>query len=305
MSDILKNNMLNRWGLFWLFTGPITISILFLMSQKDLGVADGVSDMIQVAVRCAVPFLFLVFATSALQTLFPGPVSNWLLCNRSYIGLCFAAAMAWQGFFIMWLVTLHSGYYINEVYVMRDAIEGVISYTLLFAMTVTSFSFGKKLLSARNWKRLHTFGIYFLWAYAFVAYWWGLFVYSNPPLLEYVYYAMGFTAWVLRAGAWNKRRANAAERRGEPIQAQPVLRFAGMVTVTIGLIAGGIGSSWYPALHNILTGYSFTRVPELYLPYWPFEPFLPLLIIGLGFFMLTRSGNTVADRHAPEAVTTT
>ncbi|MGI9261839.1 MAG: hypothetical protein ACR2QR_07375, partial [Woeseiaceae bacterium] len=229
--------------------------------------------------------------------------SNWLLRNRSYIGLCFAAAMAWQGFFILWLVTLHSGYYINEVYVMRDAIEGVVSYTLLFAMTVTSFPAGRRLLSARGWKRLHTFGIYFLWAYAFVAYWWGLFVYSTTPPPDYVYYAMGFTAWVLRAAAWGKRRVMAATRRGEQTQAQPLLRIAGMVTVTAGLIAASIGSSWYPAVHNILTGYSFTRVPELYLPYWPFEPFLPLLIIGLGILLLTKAGNNESDQAAAEPAT--
>jgi hypothetical protein len=57
----------------------------------------------------------------------------------------------------------------------------------------------------------------------------------------------------------------------------------------VGLIAASFGSVWRGTAEELLTGYSFTRMPELYLPYWPFEPFLALFLIALGAFLATRA----------------
>lgn len=40
--------------------------------------------------------------------------------------------MAWQGLLILGLVIGHTEYYADKVYVLRDAIEGVIGYSLFF-----------------------------------------------------------------------------------------------------------------------------------------------------------------------------
>ena len=152
MRDLLKNRLLNGWPLFWIASGITSAAMLWAMARTDLSGGPGVSSMIQLSVRCAVPWLYLAFAASALLKLFPGDWSRWLMRNRKFLGLCFAAAMAWQGFFILWLVTVHTDYYVDEVYVLRDAIEGVTGYLFLVAMTVTSFAPGRKLLSARQWR---------------------------------------------------------------------------------------------------------------------------------------------------------
>lgn len=60
--------------------------------------------MIQLSVRLSVPWLFIAFVASSLHVVFPSTFSRWLLRNRKIIGLCFAAAMAWQLLFILWLV---------------------------------------------------------------------------------------------------------------------------------------------------------------------------------------------------------
>jgi hypothetical protein len=41
----------------------------------------------------------------------------------------------------------------------------------------------------------------------------------------------------------------------------------------------------FQAVANLLTGYAFTRIPELNVPYWPFEPCLPVIIIALGAYL--------------------
>ncbi|RLA23096.1 MAG: hypothetical protein DRQ63_12040, partial [Gammaproteobacteria bacterium] len=122
LNELLKSKVINGWNLFWLITAPISIAIVLTMTRVDLSSAKGVSSMIQLSVRCAVPWLFLAFAASSLQVVFPGTFSRWLLRNRKIIGLCFAAAMAWQLTFILWLVGIHTEYYVNDVYVLSDVV---------------------------------------------------------------------------------------------------------------------------------------------------------------------------------------
>ena len=207
LDELLKNKMINGWKLWWLVTTPISLAIVLTMIRVDLSTADGVSSMIQLSVRCAVPLLYVAFATSSMPVVFPGSFSRWLLRNRSFIGLSFAAAMGWQLTFILWLVGIHTDYYVNEVYVLSDVVEGVMGYTFLIAMVLTSFKFGRSRLTFKQWKLLHKSGIYWLWIYAWSVYWFALFYYETPAILiDYFYYWGGFLAWGLRMAAWTKKR---------------------------------------------------------------------------------------------------
>jgi DMSO/TMAO reductase YedYZ heme-binding membrane subunit len=287
--SFLKKKAVNGWRLFWLIAGPISIIMIaaVIITKPDSGPA--VSAMIQFSVRIAVPLLYLVFAASSILLLFPGPLGLWVSRNRKFLGLSFAAAMAWQGLFIVWLVIFYREYYISEVYVLRDAIEGSVGYLFLLAMTVTSFTAVRRRVKKSTWKRLHKSGIYFLWAYAFSVYWWNLFYYGHPLLLDYVYYWGGFAAWALRAVAWSKKRREQAQKESPAYDEQPAVKFTGYALIGFGLIAASLGSVWQASAQHYLTGYTLTRWPELYLPYWPFEPFLALFIVAAGIFLLTKS----------------
>ena len=294
------NKVIGGWNLFWLIAGPISVGMLVAMIGTDLSRAEGVSSMIQLSVRCSVPWIFLVFATSALQKIFPGEFTRWLLKNRKYFGLVFAATMAWQGSFILWMVLVHTDYYVNEVYVMRDAIEGTIGYAFLLALTVTSFQFARKRMRAKRWRLLHLSGVYFLWGYAFIVYWWALFYYTNPVPLDYIYYGAGCAAWILRATAWGKKVHQQVEK-GEVKGLHPAMRPVGSAIVAVGLFAAVFGSLWSSTAQEVLYGYSMTRIPELFLPYWPFEPFLPLGIVGIGIYLVAASPGK-AVRAAPSVM---
>jgi DMSO/TMAO reductase YedYZ heme-binding membrane subunit len=285
---VLRNKTINEWNLFWLITGPISIAMVIAMSGTDLSNGEGVSAMIQTSVRCAVPTLYLAFAASSVQILFPGPFGMWMLRNRKYFGMCFAAAMAWQGLFILWLTTVFSQYYIEEVYLLRDAIEGTIGYLFLAAMTLTSFRFGRKHLEPRTWKILHKSGIYFIWAYAFSVYWWALFYYPNPILIDYVYYWGGFLACGLRIAAWAKKRRQAAQKSAPESSIPLAFKLLGSAIVGFGLLVASFGLLWQKIATDILTGPSFSQFLLTYLPYWPFEPYFSLFIIGLGAFLLSK-----------------
>jgi hypothetical protein len=206
-SPILNGKLLNSWWLFSIIVVPICIAIAVTMTRVDLSSPLGVSSMIQFSVRLAVPWLFIAFAVSSLFVIFPGSFTRWLLRNSRIFGLSFAAGMAWQLLFILWMVIGFWDYYIEEAYSYFDLAEQLPGYVILIAMTVTSFRFGRSKLSARQWKILHKGGIYFLWGVVWSTYWVELFYYEDIQVIDYVYYWAGFAAWGLRMLAWSKKRA--------------------------------------------------------------------------------------------------
>ena len=209
-SPNLKSDLFNGWNLFALIVIPMCIANGIAMSRVDLSDPLAISGMIQFSVRLAVPWVFIAFASSSLVVLFPGNFTRWLLRNRRLIGLCFAAAMAWQLLFILWIVLGFWDYYINEAYSYFDLSEQIPGYLIILAMTITSFRFGRSKLSAKQWKALHKGGIYFLWGVIWSTYWFELFYYDDIQFIDYFYYWMGFAAWGVRMIAWTRKRSTQA-----------------------------------------------------------------------------------------------
>jgi hypothetical protein len=217
------------------------------------------------------------------------------LRNRPYIGFCFAVAMAWQATFIFIMSNVYRDYYYQDVYLLRDELEGSVGYIFLVAMVVTSFRQVRAHMNQVQWKLVHTFGIYFLWAYPFSVYWWNLNYYENPALLDYVYYWAGFLAVALRITAWGKKR--------ERTEKQFPLKFLGITLIATGITASATGLLWQKTMTEIVTTPTWSADLVLWLPFWPFEPFLPLFLIGLGTMTLT-SSKKHADSRASSPQTT-
>ncbi len=206
-SSTLLSKYLNSRGLYTMVVLPMSIAVLLKMATVDLASGSGVSAMITFSVRLATPWLFIAFSASSLFVVFPGAFSLWMLRNRRILGLCFAAGMAWQLFFILWLVTVQHAYYMEKAYAFHSLVEQIPGYLLLTAMVITSFRPGRRLLSPRQWKLLHKGAIYFLWGVLFSAYWYELFYYDDIQIIDYAYFWMGFSAWGIRMLAWCKKRA--------------------------------------------------------------------------------------------------
>jgi len=294
LKALLAHKAINKWRLFWLIAIPMFITIVVTMMGADMSTASGVSSMIGFSVRLAVPFIFLVVAASSMQILFPGSFSKWWLRNRKYIGMCFAVAMSWQGLFIFIMSYFFRDYYFENVYLFRDELEGSIGYIFLPAMVVTSFHFGRKHLSAKQWKLLHKSGIYFLWAYPFSTYWWSLSYYENPVPLDYVYYWCGFLAFAVRIAAWGKQRRQAMDRNATEASTPLVLKAMGSAIIVFGLVWSAYGLHWQEHVTGFLTTPEWSADLVLWLPFWPFEPFLSLFIIGLGTMLVTMAVPKVA-----------
>jgi len=289
LKAVLKNKAINEWRLFWLISVPISLIIVIELLGTDISTGPGVSTMIGYSVRFAVPFIFLVVAASSVQILFPGPFPMWWLRNRKYLGLCFAVAMAWQGTFILVMSVFFREYYFEDIYLLRDELEGSIGYIFLPAMVVTSFHFGRKYLSAMQWKLLHRSGIYFLFAYPFSVYWWNLSYYENPQPIDYVFYWSGFLAFTARIAAWGKKRQQAT-KRNTPVSSTPLaFKVLGGAIIAFGILVSATGLHWQKPVTAFLTAPKWSADLVLWLPYWPFEPYLSLFIIGLGAALVTKA----------------
>jgi len=286
---MLKNKVINGWRLFWLISIPMSIVMVIAMMGADLTTAPGVSAMIGFSVRFAVPFVFLVVAAPSVQALFPGPFPMWWLRNRKYIGLCFAVAMAWQGAFIFMMSNFFRDYYYENIYLLRDELEGTVGYIFLSAMVATSFAFGRKRLSPKQWKLLHRSSMYFLWAYAFSVYWWNLSYYDDPQPIDYVFYWMGFFALALRIAAWGKKRLQAAVKNAPGSGTPFPFKLPGGTIIAFGLLVSATGLHWQEPVTAFLTSPEWSANLELWFPFWPFEPYLSLFIIGFGTILFTKA----------------
>ena len=289
LKALLKNKTINSWPLFWLISAPMSAVMMIALTGVDLSTGDGVSHMIQFSVRWAVPLLFLVVAASSVQKLFPGPFPMWWLRNRKYIGLSFAVAMAWQGLFIFMMSMLFRHFYYEDVYLLRNEIEGSVGYLFLAAMVFTSFNFHQKYLSHKQWKLIHKGGVYYLWAYAFSVYWWNLFYYENPLPIDYIFYCGGFLAFVLRIAAWGKKRLQTAKRQSPESSTSSGLKLLGGAIVAFGLFVASTGLYWQKPVTTFLTQPKWSADLVLWLPYWPFEPYFSIFIIGLGTALATKT----------------
>ena len=277
---INKSPLINGWPLFWCLTLFAAAFMVRASVLSDLSSPEGISGMIQYSVRWAVPLIFLITATSAMARLFPNTMTRWLMRNRRYVGLSFAAAMAWQGAFIFWISVGHPDHYYTHIYFMRDELEGSSGYLFLTAMIVTSFPFGRRHLSPAHWSVLHRAGVYFLWAYPFSVYWWNTAYYGSELWLDYLFYGLGFTAFALRIAAWGKGRWVGQHATGG-------YGAGGKLLIAAGLLLGATGSIWQEPVSAVLLAPAPSQALELWLPFWPFQPFLPLLFLGLGTWLLT------------------
>lgn len=293
LKNLARAPALNAWGLFLLVSTPMSLLMILEMHRVDLGTATGVSDMIGYSVRFSIPFIYIVASASALQKLFPGPFSSWLLRNRRYLGFCFAVAMAWQAAFIARMSLGFNDYYYEEVYLFRNELEGSIGYIFLTFMLITSFQPFRSYLTSRQWRLLHTCGIYVLWAYVFVVYWWNVSYYENPEWHDHVYYWAGFITFVLRIAAWGKLRL---KRGGTDVPA--VFRIIGSLIIMAGLALSATGLYWQDQVTNYLTQPAWSEALVLWLPYWPFEPFIPLMTVGLGTMLYTQPFTQARAVHA-------
>ncbi len=86
----------------------------------------------------------------------------------------------------------------------------------------------------------------------------------------------------MRIAAWGKRRKQTALRKS-PVGNTPLAyQLIGGALIVFGLVASATGVYWQEAVSAFLLAPQWSATLELWLPYWPFQPYLSLFIIGIG-----------------------
>jgi DMSO/TMAO reductase YedYZ heme-binding membrane subunit len=181
----------------WLITVAGGVAALLAVAA-GFAIGDGAVEQWRLAARWTArvgfPIFIVTYLASSLYRLWPGERTRALLRNRRWLGLGFAASHTVH---LVALVT-----YLRVSGETRPAsvlIGGGLGYVLLFAMAATSNQASMRALG-KNWKRLHTLGIHWLW-FVFATSYLGRVFDPERQMIGLVFAPIAFAALGLRLWA--------------------------------------------------------------------------------------------------------
>ena len=204
--NLLQHQSLNGWSLFYLVAALTFASIGIGLVITGIFTPEATVSMIRLSVQLASLWIFLAFVARPLVQLYPGSFSKWLLRNRRYFGLSFAAGFAWQAVFIAVLLALYADYYWQVLHNTADLVLRMLSYLLLLALTITSFYPVRRAMRPRSWRVLHLVGVWYFWAAIWVSYAGGL-LNGDTRIIAIVYVIAGLIVLTVRLAAYLKNRS--------------------------------------------------------------------------------------------------
>jgi len=123
------------------------------------GGLEGWHSVVRTSAKTSLAFFLAAFVASSVRALWRTPATAWLLANRRYVGVSFAASHAIHLVAILAVVALSPDFESSTTTV----IFGGFGYVLLFAMAATSFDGAVRWMGRRRWQLLHKTGMYYLW----------------------------------------------------------------------------------------------------------------------------------------------
>src|SRR5215813_7061472 len=149
---------------FYLVTLVVIASLIWARTSHEQTV-EIARAMTRLTARVSAIIFLFVFSASSWRRLSPGEWSASLLKNRRRLGLTFAYSHTIHLIFFVAFFWLSGG---------KPSLSTVIigggAYLTMYAMALTSNDWSVKRLGAKNWKRLHKFGVYYLWLVFFLTY---------------------------------------------------------------------------------------------------------------------------------------
>jgi hypothetical protein len=153
----------------WPIVGWSTLIVAALASSVLLAAGGGEAGwraVIRLTARTSLILFTAAFIASSLRALWHTPMTRWLLANRRYVGVSFAASHALHLVGIVALSRMAADFRLGGV----AAVGGGLAYVFLAAMTATSSDRAVAWLGARRWRLLHKSGMYYCWFIFFITY---------------------------------------------------------------------------------------------------------------------------------------
>ena len=153
----------------WPIVGWSALTVAVLCSAVFLTAGGGEAGWraaIRLSAKTSLALFSTAFVASSLRILWPTEFTRWLLINRRYIGVSFAASHAIHLFAIIALLRVAPDFRLQTA----TLIGGGGAYVFLAAMTATSFDGAAAWLGPRRWRALHKTGMYYCWFIFFISY---------------------------------------------------------------------------------------------------------------------------------------
>jgi len=193
----------------------VALAALLLLAMSALILAlegagePGLRMWIRATARTSLVLFGAAFTASSLRSLWPTPVTGWLLRQRRYVGLSFAFSHGLHLVAILWLRSqLGPAFEIDPVTI----VVGGGAYVMIALLAATSSDRAVAWLGRRRWRMLHRVGVYWIWiifansytARAVMAIARGSESLSHVPVALFVWTLLG-----LRIAAWRRERRRA------------------------------------------------------------------------------------------------
>ncbi len=138
----------------------LTLAAAILRAVVTLGTGEeSVRLVIRQTANISMVLFCTAFTASALLRLMPSPLTHSLMRNRRWIELSFALSHLVHLLAVLYLSATVPDFEAKTTTV----IFGGLAYVFIAALAATSFDGAVKRLGARNWKRAHTVGTYYIW----------------------------------------------------------------------------------------------------------------------------------------------
>lgn len=132
----------------------MTALVLALHGAGEVGLGVG----LRATARSSALLFLGAFLASPLHRALRNAATAWLLRNRRYLGVSFAASHTWHLSLIVARARVT-----GEPYPTLTLLFGGLAYVFVALMTATSFDRTARWLGRRRWRALHTTGVYYLW----------------------------------------------------------------------------------------------------------------------------------------------
>lgn len=195
-----RSTLLNGWPLLGLVSALLLAMAAALLAAMP-GV-DGIRMLIRATARTSLLLFLAAYIASAAWALAPSSATRWLRANRRQLGLSFAVSHFIHAGAIYALSQADPALFAQLV-MPATFVTGALAYVFILLMSATSFDATAAWLGRRNWRVLHTAGLWYIWL---------SFVFTlGKRVMQGPFYVVAlitvFGALGLRIAAWRKARA--------------------------------------------------------------------------------------------------
>lgn len=190
--------MQRRWPLALGFVLGMGALLLGLRTGADA--VEGWRLAARWTARVGFPIFILTYSASSLGRLWYNDFTRTIWRDRRWWGLGFFASHTIHLYALVTFLNLS-----GEGRPLPVVIGGGLGYVLLFAMAATSNQAAMRALG-HNWKRLHSFGIHYVW-FIFAFSYFGRIMKPESMLTGLIGFGIALAALGLRIAAWRKGRS--------------------------------------------------------------------------------------------------